>query len=89
MTISQWELGGEIIAKGANHAAIATVRAAWDEVLKKIAEVQVTSANFKQVGYGRTEDPTIILANVVPSLRELAETAKLVADQLESRLSGA
>lgn len=88
-TPEQWELGGKIVDQGANHAAIATVRVAWDDVLTKLAEIQITSANLKRSGCGRTEDPTLVVARVVPALHELAEIAKLVATQLESRLGGA
>lgn len=88
-TPEQWELGGDIIGRGTEHPSLATVKAAWDEVLSKLAEAQLASAGLKRAGVGRTEDPTLIVARVVPALRELSEQSALVASQLEARLGGA
>jgi len=88
-TPEQWELGGEIMDKGVEHASLAAVLASWDAVVASLTEAQAASKGLKRVGVGRTEDPTLIVARVVPSLRELAETAALVAKQLEERLGRA
>lgn len=86
-TPAQWELGGEIIKQGTEHASLAAVCAAYADVLKSLLETRTSAEGLRRVGAGRTEDPALIVANIVPSLRELAETASLVASQLEERLS--
>lgn len=87
-TPEQWELGGEIMDKGVEHASLAAVLASWEAVLASLSEAQRASKGLRRAGCGRTEDPTLIVARVVPGLRELAETAALVAKQLEERLGG-
>jgi hypothetical protein len=87
-TPEQWELGGEIMDRGVEHASLAIVLESWNSVMASLAEAQKASKGLKRIGVGRTEDPTLIVARVVPSLRELAETASLVAKQLEDRLGG-
>lgn len=81
-----WELGGEIMERGSKHPSLAAVEKEWLEVLASLAGIQSQSASLKRVGVGRTEDPTLIIAHLVPRLRELSTTAALVADQLEERL---
>lgn len=85
----KWELGGEILEQGAAHPSLACVGTSWQDVLKALGEIQEQSKGLKRFGVGRTEDPTLILARVVPALRSLSETAALIADQLEGRLKGA
>jgi hypothetical protein len=85
-TPEQWELGGEIMDKGMEHQALLCVQASLDDLCASLAEAQAHSSALKRAGCGRTEDPALIIARVVPALRELAETAALVASQLETRL---
>lgn len=85
-TPTQWKLGGEVIDQGAEHPALATVSKSWAGVLAVLAEVQQQSAGLKRVGAGRTEDPTLLLAQLVPALREHAELVNIVAAQLEAGL---
>lgn len=85
-TPNQWELGGEILDKGKEHRAFLTISESWSEVEKALAESQQFSKNLKKVGVGRTEDPTLILARIVPALEEHAETVRLVARQMRERL---
>lgn len=88
-TPEQWELGGEIMEKGVEHASLAAVLASWNAVVASLAEARQASLGLKRAGVGRTEDPTLIVSRVVPSLLELAETAAIVAMQLEERLGHA
>lgn len=88
-TPQQWELGGEIVEKGLEHAAFRPVLDSWNEVLIRLEEVRRTSAGLKKVGVGRTEDPTLIVARLVPALREVAEEIAAITGQLEARLGGA
>lgn len=81
-----WILGGEILDGGVSHPSLGAVNKAWQEVLEALAEVQKQSANLKKFGVGRTEDPTLIIARIVPKLRNLSETSALIADQLTARL---
>ena len=87
-TPEQWELGGEILDRGERHPAIKAIRDEYEKVLAAIRESAERSRGMKRIGVGRTEDPTLVLANVVPAIRELSETASVVADQLEKRLGG-
>ncbi len=87
-TPEQWELGGEIVDRGMDHPALLAIQASLNELCASLAEVQAHSAGLKRAGCGRTEDPTLIVARVVPALRELSETAAIVARQLEERLGG-
>ncbi len=87
-TPEQWELGGEIMDKGMEHPSLLCVQASLNDLCASLAEAQAHSSALKRAGVGRTEDPTLIVARVVPALRELAEVAALVASQLEKRLVG-
>jgi hypothetical protein len=88
-TPQQWELGGEIVEKGLEHAAFRPVLDSWNDVLVRLEEVRKTSAGLKKVGVGRTEDPTLVVARLVPALREVADEIAAVTRQLEARLGGA
>ncbi len=81
-----WTLGGEIVDQGMAHPALRAVTAEIEALQAALAEVQRQSAGLKRVGVGRTEDPTLLVARVVPALRSLSETAALVADQMQARL---
>ena len=83
---AQWEMAAEILQKGEKHPAIKAVYDAYQEVVAQIDEAAVRSKNMKRIGVGRTEDPTLVVSHVVPALRELAETASLIAEQMEKRL---
>jgi len=82
----QWELGGEIMDRGPEHPAVKAVTESLDSVLEKLEEVRRFSANLKKVGVGRTEDATLIVARLVPALREHSKIAERVANQLAERL---
>lgn len=88
-TPQQWELGGEILDKGTEHPSLKIITDSWTSVLEKLDEVRKTSERLKRVGVGRTEDGTLIVARLVPSLRGHAEEILAVAKQLEERLGGA
>lgn len=81
-----WALGGQVMDQGMGHPALKAVTAALDELAAALAEAQRQSAGLKRCGVGRTEDPTLLISQVVPRLRGLSETAALVADQLTARL---
>jgi len=81
-----WILGGEIMDQGMSHGSLMAIQVALEDLRKELEEVQKQSVNLKKFGVGRTEDPTLIIARVVPAIRNLAETATLVADQLTERL---
>lgn len=81
-----WTLGGEIMDQGLEHPALKAVMAELQELRMALADVQRQSAGLKKHGVGRTEDPTLIVARVVPQLRRLGEAATIVADQLQARL---
>jgi hypothetical protein len=88
-TPEQWEMGGEIVDQGASHASFVAIFESWKEVLEKLEEVQKASAGLKKIGVGRTEDPTLVVARIVPALRDHAHVVSLIAQQLQSRLGGA
>ena len=79
-------MAAEILDKGENHPAIKAVKDAYQEVVKQIGEAAKRSANMKRVGVGRTEDPTLVVAHVVPALKDLGDEAHAIAKQLEQRL---
>lgn len=81
-----WELGGEIVDQGLGHPCMQVVSNACQDVLLALAEIQRQSAGLKKIGVGRTEDPTLIIARLVPALRNLSEEASFIADQLQERL---
>lgn len=85
-TLKQWVLGGEILEQGAAHPSIAGLAASWAGVLATLADLQKQGEGLKAFGAGRTEHPTIIIASLVPALREHAELVAIVAEQLEARL---
>lgn len=86
-TPQQWELGGEIMDQGMEHPALHAITVELNEAKKVLEEIQTQSKNLKKFGVGRTEDPTLILARLVPKLKSLSETVSIVADQLTQRLS--
>ena len=87
-TPEQWELGGEILDKGEAHPAIKAIKDEYNAVIQALHDAASKSKNLKRVGVGRTEDPTLVVAHVVPAIEELSETAKLIAHQLKTRLGG-
>jgi hypothetical protein len=88
-TPEQWELGGEVMDNGTSHGAFIAIYESWTHVLSKLEEIQKFSKNLKKVGVGRTEDGTLIVARLVPALRDYAKVILVVADQLEQKLGGA
>lgn len=83
---AQWELAAEILDKGEDHPALKVVKTHWEDVLKGVAEGKRRSMRMKSIGVGRTEDPTMVMLHVAPALKELGETALVVAKQLKDKL---
>ncbi len=81
-----WALGDEVLGLGMGHPALKAVTAEIAALEAALAEAKARSASLKRFGVGRTEDPALVVAHVVPALRSLGETAALVADQLQARL---
>lgn len=81
-----WILGGEVLDQGMAHPALKVVTAALAELTQALAEAQEQSRGLKRFGVGRTEDPALILARVLPKLRNLGDECAFVADQLEKHL---
>jgi len=81
----QWELAAEILDKGEAHPAIKALKVQYDKILSGIKEAAERSARMKRVGVGRTEDPTLVLAHVMPEIKELGETAEVIAKQMIQR----
>ncbi len=84
----QWEEAAEILDKGEHHPAIKVIHDDYLAVLKAITEAAARSKRLKAVGVGRTEDPTFVLSMVAPAIKELAETAALVAQQMHQKFKG-
>lgn len=82
----QWELAAEILDKGMDHPAMKAVTAPLKGIEDALKDAARRSANMKKIGVGRTEDPTLVIAHVVPAIEELADTARVVAKQLVGRL---
>jgi hypothetical protein len=85
-TPEQWELGGEILDKGEHHPAIKVLADDYKKILEGLKEAQEHSKGMKRIGVGRTEDPTLIGAHVIPAIEEMAEDARHVIQQLKQRL---
>jgi hypothetical protein len=81
----QWEMAAEILEQGESHPALKVLTDQFGEVVKGLKEAAQRSARLKKVGVGRTEDPTLVLALVMPEIKTLAEKAALVAKQMEQR----
>ncbi len=86
-TPMQWELADNIIEQRLEHPALRAVAQDWDKVSAVLDELKRAGDGLKKCGAGRTEHATIVVARLVPAIRELAETAALVADQMEKRLA--
>lgn len=82
----QWELASDILAKKESHPALKVLQVQYAKILEGLEEAAQRSARMKKVGVGTTEDPTFILAHVVPEIRKLGEKCLLVAKQLEEKL---
>jgi len=85
-TPQEWELGGDMIDKGMAHPAFKRIQDAWKDVEEALADAQRQSAGLKRIGVGRTEDPTLIGAKVIPALQDYAREVELIAKQLKDRL---
>lgn len=85
-TPEQWELAGEIMDQGIKHGSLDAIIKSWEEVLVALKEIQGQSINLKKCGVGRTEDGTLIVAKLVPALREHADLIVTIADQMSKRL---
>ncbi len=85
-TPMQWELADQIIEQRLAHPALLAVSRDWDQIAAVLDELKKAGDGLKKCGAGRTEHATIVVARLVPALRELAETAALVADQMQQRL---
>jgi hypothetical protein len=85
-TPAEWELGGEVLDQGMDHAAFKRIKDAWKEVEEGLARAQKSSASGKKFGLGRTTDPDLIGAHVLPALLEYASEVQTIAKQLKERL---
>ena len=81
----QWEGAAELLDWGADHPAIEVLSDQFKKILEGIKEAAARSARMKKIGVGRTEDPTFVLAHVVPEIKKLGEKAIIVAKQMEQR----
>lgn len=85
--MENWVLGGEILDQGWGHPSLKVVIESFAALQGALSSAQERSKNLKKFGAGRTCDPVLLNTLVVPALRELAEVAKLVSDQMEERLT--
>lgn len=79
----QWEMADELLRGGMGHEVLAEVVAAHAALQATLVEALEASRGLKRVGAGRTEDPTLVIARVLPALRELERAAKWAADRVE------
>ena len=79
----QWEAAGTWLDEGANGYDLKKLVLRMKDVMDGLKEAQRASQNLRSRGVGRTEDGTLIVARVVPPLRELARFATKTADKLE------
>jgi len=82
-TPEQWEMAGQVLDDGFRKGFLKTLSARWDGVSGGLSQAQKESANLRRVGVGRTEDQNLILAHLVPALKDLANVAKGIADKYE------
>ncbi len=82
-----WELADKILNEGFEHTSLRLVKEQYEALQKAVKETQEQGINLKRFGAGRTEHPTIILANIVPALKELSEVANQISIQLKNRLT--
>lgn len=87
-TPEQWELAGEILDKGMQHDAFKALSTGWDKIVKEMGDAQKRSKRMRQIGVGRTEDPTFLLTIVVPAMEDYHKTMGKVIDQLKRRVGG-
>jgi hypothetical protein len=80
-----WGVAADILDQGEAHPALMVLKNQFDAVLNGIKEATQRSSRLKKAGMGRTEDPTLVLALVVPEIKTLAEKAAIVAKQMEQR----
>lgn len=85
-TPEQWELAGKILDDGEKHPAIQALAKAYQAVLGSLKEAADRSQQLRKRGVGRTEDGSLILANVVPEIEALSKIAAKVAQQLQQKL---
>lgn len=86
-TPAQWDLGTEVLSQKMAHPALKVVLAQVGVVETSINAASQRSASLKKIGAGSKEDPTLVLAHVIPELETLAKTAMTVAKQLKERLT--
>jgi len=84
----QWDAAAEVLEKKAEHAAIKVLRDGYDRVLKAIDEADRKSKNMKRIGVGKTADPDLVLAEVVPAIQELGEECMAIVKQMKTRFGG-
>jgi len=84
----QWEAAAEVLEKKAEHAAIKVIKDGYDTVLQRIDEADRKSKNMKRIGVGRTADPDLVLAHVVPAIQNLGEECLTIAKQMKTRFGG-
>lgn len=76
----------EFIASGDEHPAIVAIGNAFNEVLAALGEAQKNAFSLKEAGEDSTKYPALLLAELQPKVRKLAEVAARISTQLEDRL---
>jgi len=79
-------IASEILDQGEDHPALKVLKAQYDAIVNGIKAASQHSARMAKVGVGRTEDPTYVLAHVLPEIKKLAREAAIVAQQMEKRV---
>ena len=82
-TPEQWEMAGELLDNGFKKFPLLSVARAWGELEKGLKRAQEQSARLRRVGVGRTEDATLIMAEVAPALQDLKREIERVLESLE------
>lgn len=80
-----WKEAGQFLDQGEKHPAIQAISKAFEKVLSAIEETKKRNDNLRRFGAGNTEAGTLIIANVIPEIEELAETTLIVARQMEKK----
>jgi len=81
----QWEMAARLLDEGWKAFPLKKLQERWDGVGEGLESAQKASKNLRSRGVGRTEDGTLIVARIVPALRDLARDADKLADKLEKQ----
>lgn len=78
-------MASAILDQGEDHPALRILKAQYEAIVNGIKEASQHSSRMAKIGAGRTEDPTYVLAHVMPEVKKLAEQATIIAKQMEQR----